>query len=103
MRIRGEDSHKTAIRTCFSAFKWRVLCFDFKNSSAALCRLLTSLLRELNGECLLLTLDDFFVYSGSVDEHNEHLIKLFGLLRKHQLYVRLNKCLVYVQEVEFLR
>lgn len=72
MRIREEDSHKTAVGTRFGAFERRVLCFDLTNAPDAFSRLFTSLLRELNEECLLLILDDFFVNSRSVDEQKEH-------------------------------
>lgn len=71
MRIRAEDSHRAAVGTRFGAFERRVLCFDVTNAPDAFSRLLTSLLRELNEECLLLILDTFFVKSRSVDEQKE--------------------------------
>lgn len=49
MRLKEEDCHKTAIRTRFGSFEWRVLCFGLTNAPAAFSRLLASLFQELLG------------------------------------------------------
>ena len=102
MRIREEDIPKTAIRTRYGSFEWRVLCFGLTNAPASFTRLLTTLLRELNGECLVLFLDDVLVYSKKKEEHALHLRRLFELLRKNQLYAKRSKGVIGVSEVEFL-
>ena len=102
MRIREEDIPKTAIRTRYGSFEWRVLCFGLTNAPASFTRLLSTLLRELNGECLVLFLDDVLVYSKSREEHAVHLRRLFDLLRKNQLYAKRSKCVIGASEVEFL-
>ena len=63
MRIREEDISKTAIRTRYGSFERRVLCFGLTNAPASFSRLLSTLLRDLNGECLVLFLDDVLFYS----------------------------------------
>lgn len=73
MRIREEDCYKTAICTRFGYFEWRVLRFGLTNAPATFSRLMASLIRELNGECVVLFLDDVLVYSKSVREHKVHL------------------------------
>ncbi len=35
MRIREKECHKTAIRTRFGAFEWRVVCFGLRNGPAS--------------------------------------------------------------------
>ena len=102
MRIKEEDCHKTAIRTRYGSFEWRVLCFGLMNAPAAFTRLLSSLLSELHGECLILYLDDILVYSSSVEEHKIHLRKLFDILHKNKLYIKPSKCTIGVDEVDFL-
>jgi len=48
-------------------------------------------------------LDDFVVvYSGSLEEHAEHLLKVFQRLRENKLYAKLKKCEFGVTEVDFL-
>lgn len=102
MRIREEDCHKTAIRTRFGSFEWRVLCFGLTNAPAAFTGLLSSLLHDMNGDFLVLFLDDVLVYSKSIEEHKAHLRRLFETLRKHKLYAKRSKCNIEVQEVDFL-
>ena len=102
MRIKDEDCHKTAIRTRYGSFEWRVLCFGLTNAPASFSRLMTGLLHELNGECLVMFLDDVLVYSRSIEEHKEHLRKLFTILWDNKLYAKPSKCVIGVDEVDFL-
>ncbi|CAL9002408.1 unnamed protein product, partial [Prunus brigantina] len=45
---------------------------------------------------------DIVVYSNSLEEHLEHLQKVFQVLRENQLYVKREKCSFVQEEVEFL-
>lgn len=102
MRVQENDIHKTAIRTRFGSYECTVLCFGLTNAPAAFTRLLSSLLHELNGECLVLFLEDVLVYSKSAEEHEVHLRKLFNILKKNSLYAKKEKCEIGVTSVEFL-
>ena len=102
VRTQKEDCHKTAIRTRFGSFEWTVLCFGLTNAHASFTRLLSTLLQKINGDCLVLFLDDILVYSKSIEEHKQHLRKLFHILRSNRLYAKLSKCSIGVSEVEFL-
>ena len=37
---------------------------------------------------VLVLLDDILVYSCTVEEHTEHLPKVFAALRKHRLFIK---------------
>ena len=69
---------------------------------AAFSRLVSILLQELNGECVVLFLDDLLVYSRSKEEHLMHLRQLFEILRENKLYAKRSKCSIGVEQVEFL-
>eukprot|EP00171_Calliarthron_tuberculosum_P003129 IDg3129t1 len=73
MHIRDSDCHKTEIRTRYGSFEWRVLCFGLTSAPAAFMRLISSVLHELNGVCVIIFLDDVLVYSKSKDKHERHL------------------------------
>ena len=79
-----------------------MLCFVLTNAPASFSRLLSSLLQELNGDCIVLFLDDILVYSASLEDHKHHLRRLFEILRAHKLYAKRSKCSIGVREVEFL-
>ena len=102
MRIQEVDIPKTAIRTRFGSYEWTVLCFGLTNAPAAFTRLLATLLQELNGECLVLFLDDLLIYSRSIEEHKHHLRRLFEILRNNKLYCKRSKCVIGAAEVSYL-
>jgi hypothetical protein len=47
-------------------------------------------------------IDDILIYSGSLEEHVEHLRKVFQRLRENKLYAKLEKCKFGVTGVDFL-
>jgi len=47
-------------------------------------------------------IDDILIYNGSLEEHEEHLRKVFQRLRENKLYANLEKCEFGVTEVDFL-
>ncbi|KAK8716653.1 hypothetical protein V6N13_043958 [Hibiscus sabdariffa] len=47
-------------------------------------------------------LDDIVIYSKTLEEHVEHLRKMFEVLRENELYVKEEKCSFVQQEVPFL-
>jgi AAA+ ATPase superfamily predicted ATPase len=47
-------------------------------------------------------LDDIFVYSRSVQEHQRHLELLFSWLCKHEFYLKQEKCELFMDKVECL-
>lgn len=102
MRIREEDCEKPDIRTRFGSFEWRVLCFGLTNAPAPFNRLLWTLLRDLNGDCLVLFLDDVLLYSKSIQEHRQKLRILLKILRGNNLYVKRSIWMIGVEEVDFL-
>ena len=51
---------------------------------------------------VLCYIDDFIIYSKTVEEHLDILEEVFARLRKHGLYLHPNKCTWLVKTVEFL-
>jgi len=47
-------------------------------------------------------LDNIFVYSNSIEEHEEHLRLVFEQLREHQLYLKWAKWDLYANRVDCL-
>lgn len=88
LRVRDEDVHKTAIRTSYGTYEWRVLCFGLTKAPAAFTRLAGDICKELNVECQSLYLDCVITYSESKEHHREHIRKFLELHRKHRLLVK---------------
>jgi hypothetical protein len=47
-------------------------------------------------------IDDILIYNNFVEEHVEHLWKVFQRLRGNKLYTKFEKCEFGVMEVDFL-
>ena len=51
---------------------------------------------------VIVFIDDILVYSGSLEEHAEHLRTVLQILRERQLYAKFNKCQFWLDKVAFL-
>ncbi len=47
-------------------------------------------------------LDNILIYLKDVSKHHGYIKQVLDRLRKHKLYIGLNKCFFNVEEVEFL-
>ncbi|GJP62824.1 hypothetical protein CLOP_g19847, partial [Closterium sp. NIES-67] len=102
LRITEEDVPKTALRSPFGHFQWRVLSFGLTNAPASFQRAMNDVFREAIGHFVLVYLDNILVYSKTENEHTQHLKWVLGKLREHKFYARLWKCHFYKHELEYL-
>ncbi len=79
-----------------------VMPFGLTNAPATFCTLMNDIFREWLDDFVVVYIDDILIYSGSLEEHAEHLRKAFQRLRENKLYAKLEKCKFGVTEVDFL-
>ncbi|CAI7887475.1 unnamed protein product [Closterium sp. NIES-53] len=60
------------------------------------------ILRPLLDECVVVYLDDILIYSRDMKQHIEHLRRVFEILRREKLYVKLSKSEFALKKVQFL-
>jgi hypothetical protein len=63
---------------------------------------MNDIFREWLDDFVVIYIDDILIYSSSLEEHAEHLRKVFQRLRENKLYAKLEKCEFEVTEVDFL-
>jgi hypothetical protein len=63
---------------------------------------MNDIFQEWLDDFVVIYIDDILIYSGSLEEHAEHLQKVFQRLRENKLYARFEKCEFGVMEVNFL-
>ena len=102
LRVHDEDVPKTAFRTWYGHFEFLVMPFGLSNAPAAFMDLMNRIFRPYLDQFVIVFIDDILIYSGSGEEHAEHLRIVLQILREHQLYAKLSKCQFWLDSVAFL-
>jgi hypothetical protein len=102
IRIKEEDIPKTAFRTRYGHYEWRVLPFGLTNAPATFQALMNRVLHPFLDQFVVVYLDDILVFSRAPEEHLNHLEQVLTALEKHELYVGMDKCGFGLAEVDFL-
>ena len=79
-----------------------VMPFGVTNGPAQFMNMVNNLLGEDLDKFVLVFLDDVLIYSANPQDHANHLCKILGNLREHQLFAKANKCKILKTSVEFL-
>jgi len=102
IRIAEGDEEKTACRTRYGSYEFLVMPFGLTNAPATFCTLMNDIFNKWLDDFLVVYIDDILIYSRSLEEHAEHLRKVFQRLKENKLYAKLEKCEFGVAEVDFL-
>ncbi len=102
IRIVERDEKKTTCRTRYGSYEFLVMPFGLNNAPATFCTLMNDIFREWLDDFVVVYIDDILIYSSSLEEHVEHLRKVFQRLRENKLYAKFEKCEFGVTEVDFL-
>ena len=102
IRIHDDDVHKTAFRTRYGHFEFKVLPFGLTNAPATFMQLMHDIFRDMLDEGVIVFLDDILIYSNNLDSHKKLVRKVLHRLREHKLYAKESKCELFQRRVEFL-
>ena len=92
LKVRGNDVSKTAFRTRYSHYEFLVMPFGLTNAPTAFMDLMNKVFSPYLDKFVIVFIDDILVYSGSPEEHAEHLQTVLQILRERQLYAKFSKC-----------
>jgi Reverse transcriptase (RNA-dependent DNA polymerase) len=65
-------------------------------------RLMNSVFHDYIGVFIHVYLDNIFVFSDTIEEHQKHLELVFAKLQEQSLYLRTDKCKLHAEKVECL-
>jgi hypothetical protein len=102
VRIRTQDMDKTAFATIAGTYVSLIMQQGDCNAPATFQRLMTSIFCDVIGRFMHVYLDDIFIYSNSVEEHEQHLKVVFDRLRANVLYLKWSKCDLYAKRIDCL-
>ena len=91
IRVEPSDVWKTAFSTVYGTFVSHTMQQGDCNAPATFQRLMTIIFRDFIGKFVHVYLDDIFVFSDSIEDHEEHLGLVFYKLHKAQLYLEESK------------
>ena len=102
IRIKKGDEWKTAFRTRYGQYEYKVMPFGLVNAPATFQRMMNKILREFLDQGVVVYLDDILIYSKTHAEHVAIVKKVLSRLMEHQLAVSIKKSEFHVKAVEFL-
>jgi RNase H-like domain found in reverse transcriptase/Reverse transcriptase (RNA-dependent DNA polymerase)/Integrase zinc binding domain len=102
IRVEPNDVWKTAFSTVYGTFVSHTMQQGDCNAPATFQRLMTTIFREFIGKFVHVYLDDIFVFSESIEEHEKHLGLVFDKLRKAQLFLEESKLDLYSKRMDCL-
>ena len=102
IRVHEDDVEKTAFRTRYGSFEYRVLPMGLCNAPGTFMQLMNDTFRDMLDRSVLVFLDDILVFSKTQEEHLLHMRAVLDRLRAAKLYAKLSKCEFFRSEVEFL-
>jgi len=102
IRMAPEDQYKTAFRTFLGQYEFKVMPFGLKGAPGTFQAVMNHMFFEHIGVFVVVYLDDLLIYSKNMKDHIEHLEIVMKILRFHQLFPKLLKCLFAVCTLEYL-
>ena len=102
MPVRQEDQEKTAFRTRYGHYEFKVVPFGLTNAPPQFMAMINDIFRDMLDKFVLVFLDDILIYSKDLSEHQQHVEKVLQKMREHRLYGKPSKCLMFVEELDFV-
>ena len=102
IRMKPSDVLKTAFSTIFGTLVSNIMQQGDCNVPSTFQRLMTYIFREYVGKFVHVYLDDIFIYSNSLENHEDHLGKVFAILRKEEMYLSTKKVNLYAVKMDYL-
>ncbi|KAJ1198064.1 hypothetical protein NDU88_001908 [Pleurodeles waltl] len=102
LRIKEGDEWKTAFRTPFGHYEYRVMRFGLTNAPSIFQRFMDSIFSDLLQQTVVVYLDDIMNFSVHPEEHSKHVHQVLERLRQHHLFCKPEKCEFDKTEAKYL-
>ena len=102
IRIRQGDEWKTAFRTRYGIYEYKVMPFGLVNAPATFQTMMNEILREFLDDGVVVYIDDILIYSKDPENLTTLVRKVLQRLREFQMAISLEKSVFHVKAVDFL-
>ncbi|GJP35957.1 hypothetical protein CLOM_g1201 [Closterium sp. NIES-68] len=102
IRMADNSIHKTAFRTRYGSYEYLVMPFGLTDAPATFQAETNHILRPLLDECVVVYVDDILIYTRNMQQHIQHLRRVFDILQRERFYVKLSKSEFTLEKVRFL-
>ncbi|KAL0192537.1 hypothetical protein M9458_010833, partial [Cirrhinus mrigala] len=102
VRIRAGDEWKTAFVTPTRHYEYRVMPYGLSISPSVFQTFMNEVFREFLHRLVVVYIDDILIYSQNLAEHCQHVQQVLHKLRKHSLYLKIEKCEFHHPSAQFL-
>src|SRR5258706_480262 len=100
--VEPNNVKNTAFCTVVGSFLSHVVQQGDCNAPATFQRLMTRIFRKFLAKFIYVYLDDIFIFSNTIEEHEDHLCKVFDTLRAQSLYLSAPKVDIYSKQMDCL-
>jgi hypothetical protein len=100
--ISEEDRPKTAFRTSFGHFQFKVMIDGLTNAPATFQTVMNSILHPYIRKFVVVYIDDILIFSKSEAEHQAHVRLVLEVLKREKFYVCKAKSSFAQKEVKYL-
>ena len=102
VRMAGKDEEKTAFRTRYGLYHWRVMPEGLCNAPATFQAMMDSIFHDMLDRGVIVYLDDILIYTETLTDHKPLVQEVLGRLKANRLQANLRKSVFEKQEVEFV-
>ncbi|XP_073362615.1 uncharacterized protein [Aegilops tauschii subsp. strangulata] len=88
IRMKEEHEYKTTFKTHHGRFQFRVMPFGLATAPGTFQCVMNFAFAGANRKYVLVFMDDILVFSGTLEEHIEHLQSVCDILKENQLFVK---------------
>ena len=90
--MREEDIEKTVLQTRYRHYAFVVMPFGLTNVPVVFMDLMNRVCRLMLDRSIIVFIDDILVSSKTREQHEEHLLEIFGVLGRERIYTKFSKC-----------
>lgn len=102
IKMHPSDKEKTAFSTGHQKYQFTRMPFGLSGSPITWQSYITALLGDLLNKNVMAYMDDILVYSPTINNHTETIIKIFECLKNGGLKLNMSKTKLFCKKIEYL-